>query len=182
MIPTLLQVQEVAETLFPFRYVEAWDNSGIQIGDLERKIASIAFSLNASIDAVSFAAENRCDLLITHHPVLISPIKRIVTSNHVGKIIFAAIKANVDVMSLHTNLDAAQGGLNDFLAEKLQLVSAEIPGDAPCARFGRLPISKSVSELADFICQKLELPSVRVVGPSQKKVESIFLVCGSGMA
>lgn len=181
MIPTLLHVQEVAGRLFPFRYTETWDNSGIQIGDFTKKISSIAFSLNASIEALDFAAEKQCDLLISHHPILINPIKQILASDHIGKIIFMAVKTNVDVMSLHTNLDAAQGGLNDFLSEKLALRNIVVPIDAPCARFGLLPLPESVSDLASSISQKLELHSVRVVGPLNKIVKSIFMVSGSGM-
>ena len=181
MVPTLSQILELADRLFPFSDAESWDNSGVQIGDLSKRITAIAFSLNVSAEAVDFAAENKCDLLVSHHPVLLSPIKQILASDINGRIILMAAKANVDVMSLHTNLDAAKGGLNDFLSNALGLLEVKIPINAPCARFGKLCELETVSELARMICKKLDLDSARIVGPLNKMVNSVFLVSGSGM-
>ena len=182
MVPTLSHILELADRLFPFGNTEPWDNSGVQIGDLSRNITAIAFSLDPSVNAIGFAAENKCDLLVTHHPLLLNPIKKVVTSELKGRVIIAAVKANVDIISLHTNLDAAQGGLNDFLAQLLGLVEAQIPANAPSARFGKLLKPQAVSELARLVCQRLVLDSVRIVGPLSKVVNSVFLVSGSGMA
>ncbi|MGC8603666.1 MAG: Nif3-like dinuclear metal center hexameric protein [Desulfomonilaceae bacterium] len=181
MLPTLLNIQELADRLFPFNYSESWDNSGIQIGDFSKTITAITFSLNASVEAISFAAENQCELLITHHPVLLNPVKKILASEPTGKVFLEAAKANVDVMSLHTNFDAAKGGLNDFLSGALSLSDVQIPVNAPCARLGMLPEPQKVSALAKLLCQKLNLDSVRIVGSPQQIVKSIFLVSGSGM-
>lgn len=181
MVPTLSHILQLADKLFPFTNTEPWDNSGVQIGDLSRSVTAIAFSLDPSVKAVNFAAENNCDLLVTHHPVLLNPIKRVITSELTGRIILSAAKANVDIISLHTNLDAAQGGLNDFLCELLGLLEVQIPLNATCARLGKLFKSEPVSKLAQMICQKLALDSVRIVGPLDKMVNLVFLVSGSGM-
>ena len=181
MVPSLSHILELANRLFPFSNTEPWDNSGVQIGDLSRSITAIAFSLDPSVKAVGFAAENKCDLLVTHHPVLLNPIKRVVASELTGRVILSAAKANVDIISLHTNLDAAQGGLNDFLSQLLGLLEVQVPLNAPSARLGKLFKPEALSELAQTMCQKLALDSVRIVGPLDKMVNSVFLVSGSGM-
>ncbi|MCX5872356.1 MAG: Nif3-like dinuclear metal center hexameric protein [Deltaproteobacteria bacterium] len=181
MVPTLSHIQQVADRMFPFSCAEPWDNSGVQVGDLSRAISSIAFSLNASVDAVRFASVNNCDLLISHHPVFLNPIKKILASDTYGKVILMAAAASVDIMSLHTNLDAAAGGLNDFLTEMLGLEDAEVPNNAPSARLARLPKSHTVFDLAQTLCRKLNLDSVRIIGPLDKVVSSVFIVSGSGM-
>jgi dinuclear metal center YbgI/SA1388 family protein len=181
MTPTLSQLLKLADSMFPFSYSEPWDNSGVQIGDLSRPITSIVLSLNASIQAVRFAAENKSELLISHHPLLMKPINKILLSDIRGNIILCAARLGVDILSMHTNLDAAEGGLNDFLVELLGLYEAEIPEKAPCARLARLREGETISIFSQRICQKLGLNSVRSVGPPDRIVNSVFLVSGSGM-
>ncbi|MFH0960631.1 MAG: Nif3-like dinuclear metal center hexameric protein [Pseudomonadota bacterium] len=181
MTPTLSQVLKLADSMFPFSYSEPWDNSGVQIGDLSRQISSIVLSLDPSIQAVRFAAENKSELLISHHPLLLKPINKILFSDIQGNIVLSAARSGVDILSLHTNLDAAEGGLNDFLVKLLDLYDAEIPDKAPCARLARLRESQTISILAQKIGKKLGLDSVRTVGPQDRIVNSVFLVSGSGM-
>ena len=181
MTPTLSQVIKLADSLFPFSYSEPWDNSGIQIGDLSRPINSIVFSLDPSMEALQFCAENNTELLITHHPLFIKPISRIISSDIQGKAVLLSIRLGIDIVSLHTNLDAAEGGLNDFLADLLDLQGSKIPDGAPCARLGSLGKSVKLSNFAQTICHKLGLKSVRTVGSQDKIISSVFLVSGSGM-
>jgi GTP cyclohydrolase I len=181
MAPTLSDIQQLADRMFPFEYVESWDNSGIQVGDPSRSINAIAFSLNASIDAVGFAVENCCDLLVSHHPLLMKPIKKVLASDITGRTIFAAVRSGVDILSLHTNLDAAEGGLNDYLANALDLLDIRMPNNARCSRLGRLAEPETLSDLAHKLCRIFNLDSVRVVGRVDRSVASVFLVSGSGM-
>lgn len=181
MTPTLSQVIKLADSMFPFSCSEPWDNSGIQVGDLSRPINSIVFSLNPSMEALQFCAENNAELLITHHPLFIKPITRIISSDIQGNAIIFSIRLGIDIVSLHTNLDAAEGGLNDLLADLLDLQEAKIPDGAPCARLASLSESVKLSNFAQTICHKLGLESVRTVGPQDKMVSSVFLVSGSGM-
>ena len=181
MAPTLSDIQQLADTLFPFECEEPLDNSGIQIGNLSRSINAMAFSLNASIDAVCFAAENSCDLLVSHHPLLMKPIKKILASDIAGRTIFTAVRSGVDILSLHTNLDAAEGGLNDYLANALDLLDIQTPTNAPCSRLGRLSKPETLSSLSHKLRRIFNLDSARVVGRMDKSVVTVFLVSGSGM-
>ncbi|MGB9616038.1 MAG: Nif3-like dinuclear metal center hexameric protein, partial [Desulfomonilaceae bacterium] len=133
----LARLVEIADTLYPFDLAEPWDNVGIQIGDPDRIVERIAFSLDPSPCALEFAARNHCRLLVTHHPILLSPINRLVAHEYPARVLMLAAKKEVDVVSLHTNLDAAVGGLNDHLAAMMKLEDVQTP--ASTVRL-RLPI------------------------------------------
>ncbi len=77
--PCLAGIVEIADRLFPFDMAEKWDNCGIQVGDPGRNVRSIAFSLDPTPQTVRFAADHSCQLLVTHHPVLLEPVRTITT-------------------------------------------------------------------------------------------------------
>jgi GTP cyclohydrolase I len=179
--PTLSRIVEIADRLFPFDAAETWDNCGIQIGDPSRLIRSIAFSLDPTPQTVSFASDRSCQLLITHHPVLLEPIRNLVPRNLSSKTLLRAAQVGVDIVSLHTNLDAADRGLNDELARLLGLEEIAMPAAAPCARQGRLPFPMRVRDLATKVAQDLGISCVRIVSDSERQVQNVFCVSGSGM-
>ncbi len=180
----LSRIIEIADELFPFSLAEPWDNSGLQIGDPERFVQRIAVSLDPTPHTVAFAAERQCELLITHHPVLIQPVSRIVKGDYVGRIVMAAAASGIAVLALHTNLDAAPGGLNDALANMLGLHGAITPQSAPCARLGHLQEPLTLRELADKVRLDLRVDRVTIVHCPDRndKVQSVFCVAGSGMS
>jgi dinuclear metal center YbgI/SA1388 family protein len=180
-VPTLSQVVEIADRLFPFQEAEPWDNVGIQIGDPDRVVESVAFSLDPTPQTVEFAANNLCQLLVTHHPALFEPIRRITPDNLPGRTLLAAARLAVDILSLHTNLDAAPGGLNDNLAGKIGLQEVIMPTPARCARLGRLPAALSLFELAGMVAERLMIPHVRTIAETDCSVQLVFCATGSGM-
>ena len=178
---SLSQIVEIADRLFPFEAAEPWDNCGIQIGDPNRMVSSIAFGLDPTPLTIDFASRHSCELLITHHPVLIEPIRKIVPDTLTGRTLLAAGSAGVDILSLHTNLDAADGGLNDELAHALGLQEISTPLPAACARLGRLPSKMSLVELARKVSTGLDIPHPRIVCRDNRSVQKVFCATGSGM-
>jgi dinuclear metal center YbgI/SA1388 family protein len=98
---------------------ESWDNSGLQVGDPDAGIERIMVALDATPAVVEAALSASCQLLLTHHPLLFKPMKTLSTATPQGKLVHAAIRANLAVVSIHTSYDVAEGGLNDLLAERL---------------------------------------------------------------
>lgn len=180
-VPCLSRVVEIADKLFPFDAAEAWDNSGIQIGNPDRSINAITFSLDSTPRTLRFARDHSCQLLITHHPVLMEPILRISPDRLPGRTLLAAASMGVDILSLHTNLDAAPGGLNDRLASILNLQEIFIPLPAKCARMGRLASPMRIKDLGEKISQDLEISHVRTISATECEVQSVFCATGSGM-
>jgi len=177
----LSRIVDIADRLFPFEEAETWDNCGLQIGDPQRLIRSVAFSLDPTPETVRFAADRSCDLLITHHPLLLEPVRSILADRFIGRTIMDAVRMRVDILSLHTNLDAAAGGLNDELASLLGLEDVIVPEPARCARLGSLPVPAKVSDVGGKVARDLRIAEVRIVSREDTEVRRIFIAAGSGM-
>ena len=89
---------------------------GLQVGDPSGPAGKIMVALDPGRDAVEAAVAQSCHLLLTHHPFIFTPLKKISLSEPAGQLIALAIRNDLAVVSLHTNLDVASGGVNDFLA------------------------------------------------------------------
>jgi len=105
----------------PIRFAEAWDNPGLQVGDPTVKTERIMVALDACRDSVEAAIAERCTLLLTHHPLIFKPLKRVSSQDPEGALLLRAIVNGLSIVALHTNYDIAVGGVNDLLAERLGL-------------------------------------------------------------
>lgn len=179
---TLARIVEIADRLFPFDQAESWDNIGLQIGDPHAIINAVAFSLDPTPQTIRFAADNSCGLLITHHPLFPEPLRSITSETLTGRTALDSAKFGVAVLSLHTNLDSANGGLNDHLAGSLGLTGIRAPEPARCARMGELPQSTGLWALARRVADVFQTRNVRVVARKDVQVHRVFLASGSGMS
>ena len=114
------------EAHYPKNLSESWDNVGLLLGDSESEIKKVQLSLDVTESVVDRAVENGVDLIISHHPMIFSGLKRITNTTLVGKKILKLIKNNISVYSMHTNLDSALGGLNEYVAKKLGAEDSKI--------------------------------------------------------
>lgn len=119
------EIMTLMEKEFPLHLAESWDNSGLQIGSSDKKVGRILIALDLDSFVLKQALEQQVDMIITHHPLFFKPIKNINYSSPLGKMIKTLVSADITVYAAHTNLDAAQKGLNQYLAEKLGLVNIE---------------------------------------------------------
>lgn len=100
---------------------EDWDNVGLQVGDPRAPLEGALVALDPSLAAVEAASAAGAQALVTHHPLLFHPLKRLTADDAVGKILWTAVRSGVAVISAHTNLDCAVDGLNCWLAAQLGL-------------------------------------------------------------
>ncbi len=119
-------ILRVMEKIAPSFLAEDWDNSGLQIGQHDRQVRKICVALDPLPDVISDACNRQADLLITHHPLLFSPLKRIDLASPIGRIIEMAIQHHLAILSAHTNLDSASGGINDILAQIIGLKNISV--------------------------------------------------------
>jgi dinuclear metal center YbgI/SA1388 family protein len=115
----LSDIVGIINKIAPPSLAEDWDNAGLQVGDTSSEIERIMVALDPCPEAVDSAINNSCQLLITHHPLIFKPLKRISTTDETGRLIHKAIANNLAIASLHTNYDVAQNGVNDLLAKAL---------------------------------------------------------------
>lgn len=116
----LKEIIEILEKHFPQRIAEGWDNVGHILGYKDDIINKVQISLDLTDNVVREAVENGVDLIITHHPPIFKAIDRINDSSILGKKLLKLIRHGVNVYAIHTNLDAAKEGLNQYVAEMLQ--------------------------------------------------------------
>ncbi|HBH06702.1 MAG TPA: Nif3-like dinuclear metal center hexameric protein [Flavobacteriales bacterium] len=110
----------------PMIYQEAYDNTGIQIGEPEKEIQAALLSLDVTEEVIQEAIEKKCNLIITHHPLLFRGLKRISGSSMQERIVLQAIRNDIMIYSAHTNLDAIAGGVNGEIADRLGLRETKI--------------------------------------------------------
>lgn len=125
------QILAGLEKLAPFCIAEDYDNVGLLLGDKDAEVSNILCVLDITEQVAQEAIEKNVQLIISHHPLIFSGIKNIDFSSRQGRILAKLIKADISVIAMHTNLDFAIGGLNDYLAQLLELenVSAISPTD-----------------------------------------------------
>lgn len=123
-IPKTADIVGVINKMAPIALAEAWDNSGLQIGDPAAGVTRIMVALDPTPDVIDYAIKASCQLLVTHHPLIFKPLKSISTATPHGASIQKAIKGGLSILSMHTNYDIASGGLNDLLAAKIGLSNA----------------------------------------------------------
>jgi dinuclear metal center YbgI/SA1388 family protein len=172
-------IMQFMESFAPQDTAEQWDNVGLMLGDPETEISGIVISLDPSRKAIALCMKEKCNLLITHHPLFFHPCDRIDYSSFKGAIIRDAILQGVSVFSAHTNLDKARGGVNDALAEKLSL---SVVGPLQGLETGlhcRYTGNKSYFSIAANIQDILGAPGYLLNSDQDTNVEDIFLVAGA---
>ncbi len=184
-------VMEKIEALAPTHLAEPWDNVGLMVGDLEQRVNTVFVCLDVTSDNVKRAIDCGADMIVSHHPLLFTPVKRIVEQEVTGGILRELIWHNISVYSAHTNLDHADGGTNDVLAEKLELTGVrrfreEECHDAlgkPLDNIGRLGFLSIPMEMSDFVAltkNALGCRSIRFVGDPEDVVKTVALCSGAG--
>lgn len=120
-MPTVADIIHIMDQMAPRRLAEEWDNVGLHYGDPDWTASTVFVSLDPTIKAIEAAASAGASMLVTHHPLIFKPVKHIHTKSPVGAAIDLAARNRIAVFCAHTNLDAAVGGINDVLAEKIGL-------------------------------------------------------------
>ena len=142
------QVLEILEQIAPPELACSWDNVGLLV-DAGRPVTSIMTALDITADVVRDAAESGCELIVSHHPVIFDPLRR-VTAEDVPAML---LQNGISAICMHTNLDAAEGGVNDVLADIFGIRQRTAFADG-CGRVGDIdPIT--VPELAALAQHKL---------------------------
>ncbi|MFB5662087.1 Nif3-like dinuclear metal center hexameric protein [Alteribacillus sp. HJP-4] len=117
---------QLFEEWCPKAYAVEGDKVGLMIGTLNKPVNNVMVALDVVEEVVDEAIEKKVDLIIAHHPLLFRPLKSIDTASGQGPIIEKCIKHDIAVYAAHTNLDIAEGGVNDMLADALNLHNTEV--------------------------------------------------------
>ena len=121
----IYQVVDALEQYAPLPLQEGYDNAGLQVGLTEAEVSGALLCLDVTEDVVDEAIRKGCNLIVSHHPLIFRKLARISDENYVQRTVRKAIKNDVTIVSMHTNMDAATGGVNFKIAEKLGLKNVQ---------------------------------------------------------
>lgn len=119
------------EDFAPVAYQESYDNSGLQVGNLEDEVKAVLLTLDVTEDVLEEALGRGANMIVSHHPLLFSGLKRISGRTYIERIIQKAIKNDINIYACHTNLDNVRKGVNAKIAEKLGLINTSILAHMP---------------------------------------------------
>jgi len=122
----LQEIIKVLENFAPLALQESYDNAGLLIGDREMEITGALVSLDVTEPVLKEALAKQCNLIIAHHPLIFRGIKSLTGKNAIERITMQAIKNDIAIYAIHTNLDNTIAGVNGILAQKLGLTNTAI--------------------------------------------------------
>lgn len=148
------EIIQLFESWVPKSYALDDDPIGLQIGRLNLSVSNVLVTLDVTEDVVLEAIEKNCQLIIAHHPPLFIPLKQVRTDLPTGKVVELCIKHDIAVYAAHTNLDVAPGGVNDLLADALQLTHVHVLQETFSEQLAKLAVYVPIQD-ADRLRQGL---------------------------
>lgn len=177
------------ERLAPKKLAEEWDNVGLQLGSFQNEVNRVVVALDLTDEVIDEAIALGAEMIVTHHPFFFRAIKKIDYDTPEGRRIKKMIANDLTLYSAHTNLDIAEGGVNDVLAVKVGLEEISVlqetgidkdGNEYGLGRIGYLPEPLPCAAFAEQVKDSLGLSSVRLVGRRDKTIEKVALCGGCG--
>lgn len=171
-MPKVEEIGRFMERMAPSELAANWDNVGILV-NCETEVTDILISLDITEEVVREAEEKGCQLIVAHHPVIFKPLR----SLNRGDVVFQMVQKNISAICMHTNLDAARGGVNDVLCEVLGIENPQPFTEDCVGRWGTVPEMSAV-QLAQRCKEKLDA-QIQMVD-TQRPVQCVAVLGGSG--
>jgi len=182
-MPTIEALHVFLEEFAPLRLAESWDNVGLLVGDRQTEVRRLMTCLTVTPTTVEEAIHGRADLIISHHPLPFSAVKKLTADTTVGQILLKLIAAGVGVYSPHTAFDSAAEGINQGLAEGLGLtdIVALVPHveGQGAGRWGKIEGWLALGELAQRLMKFLGITNLQMVGNREQKIRTVAVACGA---
>ena len=180
------QIIEVIESTYRKNHAMDWDNVGLLLGRGDKAVNRIMVALDATMEVVKAACDEKCDMLITHHPLIFSGMKSVTKEHFIGKRVFDLIQNDICYYAMHTNFDVM--GMADAVADQLELEKCRVLdityqdeiSEEGIGRVGELSRTMSLEEFAHYLKEKCQVTGMRIFGDPGKLVDTVALVPGSG--
>ena len=163
---TVREIESFLYSWAPRVLAESWDNVGLLVGDPEAAVERILVALDITPQVAEEALKRGCQLIVAHHPVMNCawhPVQTVRADDRQGRTLTALLRGGVAAICMHTNLDAAEGGVNDILAEKLGLTQPEMLTEEKIGRIGTLKCEIPLVEFTHSVIELLGCNGLRYV-------------------
>ncbi len=166
-----------------------WDNVGLLVGDRKSTLTHVMTCLTVTPETVAEAIGKQVGLIVTHHPFPFSPLKTVTTDTNIGTMLWQLAQAGISVYSAHTAFDSAGEGINQQIAEMLNLkdikplepvddVSSPVTDGLGVGRFGTVEFA-SLAELVNKTKSTFNIKTLHVVGDIERSLKKVGIACGS---
>lgn len=181
----LRAIIETLERLAPLRFQDEWDNSGLQVGFPDAEPGGVLVCLDVTEAVVEEAIERRCDLIVSHHPLLFKALRQVSDATYQQRCVVRALAAGISVYSAHTSLDNAPGGVNHRIAEKLGLrdlrwLSPKADGESGSGLVGELPQPETEADFLERVRSGFGVQCLRHSAPQGRMIRRVALCGGAG--
>ena len=181
-----MKLKDIISTLnelAPIQYSESWDNPGLLIGDDEKEISDIYIALDATSDVIEAAHKKNAGLILTHHPLIFHPVRRVSGDNYVGRRIMKIIAYDMALFAMHTDFDVTC--MANEASARLGLIETKVleptlSEDFGLGAMGYLKEDLSLKELAEKTKQAFGLENVAVYGDLEDTIVKVAVLPGSG--
>ncbi|MFK7818909.1 MAG: Nif3-like dinuclear metal center hexameric protein [Planctomycetaceae bacterium] len=173
------------DSFAPTALAEDWDNVGLLLGDEASELKKVLTCLTLTQDVAEEAVSSGVQLIVSHHPILFRKVQRITNHTPEGRMILTLLANGIAVYSPHTGYDSAACGINQQLAESLQLKNIqpirELDDDprSGSGRFGDLDAKMSLPEFLEFVKNQLSLDKLQFVSGNDRAIKRVAIACGS---
>ena len=180
-----MKCKEIIESLeqkYAPDFAESWDNVGLLVGDKEKEVHKIFLALDVTDESLEMAIKEQADMIITHHPLIFSAMKKVTTDNFIGRRIIKMIQHDISYYAMHTNFDVK--GMAQLNQECLGLTDCEVleetaPGEG-IGRVGALEGTMDLKQFAGKVRNDFEIPDVRMYGDPAAIIHRVAVSSGSG--
>ena len=182
----LIDIQHILEDWSPISNAEDFDNVGLLVGDPNTIIKRALITLDTTLNILDEAIELNCNLIITFHPFLYKGYECLKSEEYIDEIIVKALKHNINIYAIHTNLDNNPKGVSFQIAKKLGLNNLDImikkegKENIGMGMIGDLDREKTETDFLNFLKDKMEVSHLRHSNLSEKKIKRIGVLGGSG--
>lgn len=167
----------------PAEYALEWDNVGLLVGRKDKEVKKLLLAVDATVAVCEYAISNNVDMIVTHHPMIFSKLRKINDDTVLGQKILSLAEAGICCFAMHTNFDTI-GGMAKVAARMMRLKNAlvleETNAGEGIGQIGLLDYSMTVAELATHVKTTFDIPNVMVFGDVNRMVEKIAISPGSG--
>ena len=181
-------VLDALESFAPLPLQESYDNAGLQIGLTEAEVSGVLLCLDVTEEVVDEAIRRGCNLIVSHHPLIFRKLAHVTGATYVERCVAKAIKNDVAIASMHTNLDSAYGGVNYKIAEKMGLLDVMGLGEINCVNgvmgtpgvIGRFDKPMDARDLIDMLKREFRVECVQANALLDRPVDKVAICGGAG--
>ena len=178
---------DALEQFAPLPLQESWDNAGLQLGLTEAEVSGALLCLDVNEQIIDEAIRRGCNLVVSHHPLLFCGLKQISGADYVQRSVIKALKNDIVVVSLHTNMDNAQGGVNWKIAERLGLQGCQffaqkmVDGmEAGSGVVGELPSALDARAFIELVKQQFGVQCAMCNELLERPIRKVAICGGAG--